>query len=70
MQVIMVRKSRSWWLRLSYKVVEMTREPLDFGGASMVTSGIGVHGRRVMTALDEGRALRRAGAGWAAPDGA
>jgi hypothetical protein len=32
----------------------------------MVTSGIGAHGRRVMSALDEGRAMRRSGAGWAA----
>jgi hypothetical protein len=32
----------------------------------MVTSGISAHGRRVIAALDEGRALRRTVAGWAA----
>jgi hypothetical protein len=39
----------------------------------MVSSGISAHGRRVIAALDEGRAVRRAGDGWtagplAAPD--
>jgi len=30
----------------------------------MVTSGVGAHGRRLIAALDAGRAVRRAGAGW------
>jgi len=51
----------------------MTSEWLDFGGAFTVASGISEHGRRVIAALDEGRALRRAGDSWmggtlAAPD--
>lgn len=32
----------------------------------MVTSGVSAHGRRLIAALDAGRAVRRAGEGWAA----
>jgi hypothetical protein len=32
----------------------------------MVTSGVSAHGRRLIAALDAGRAVRRAGDGWAA----
>ena len=66
MQVIIPLASPPQWLALSYKVIEMTRELLGIGGAFRVTGIVGAHGRRIIAALDQGRAVRRVGGGWAA----
>jgi hypothetical protein len=66
MQVIMVGNLLNQWLQLSYLVQQMTRERLDIGGTSMLTGGVSAHGRRLIAALDAGRAVRRAGDGWVA----